>query len=197
MSDDGAVPPQEWTYSYRPSLLGAPYEFRLDERGIDWTVGRKSGHLAWREIDRVRLSFRPASMQPRRFITEIWAAGAPKLTIMSTSWKSMVVQERLDQGYRAFVSELHRRLAQAQTRARFEQGTSPFQYWPGLAVFAGVSLALAALIARLLPAHATSGALFVAAFLALFLWRGGDYFRRNRPRLYRADALPGELLPRP
>ena len=55
MSDDGAVPPQEWTYSYRPSLLGAPYEFRLDEHGLDWTVGRKSGRLAWREIDRVRL----------------------------------------------------------------------------------------------------------------------------------------------
>ena len=107
------------------------------------------------------------------------------------------MQERLDQGYRTFVAELHRRLAQAQTRARFEQGTNPFQYWPGLVVFAGVSLALAVLIARLLPAHATSGALFVAAFLALFLWRGGDYFRRNRPRFYRADSPPAELLPRP
>src|SRR5512135_2924636 len=121
MGDIGAVPRQEWTYSYRPSLLGAPYEFRLDEQGLDWTVGRKSGRLVWRDIDRVRLSYRPASMQPYRFITEIWAAGAPKLTIMSTSWKRMVVQERFDQGYRAFVAELHRRLAQAQTRARFEQ----------------------------------------------------------------------------
>lgn len=197
MSEDGAVPPREWTYAYRPSLLGAPYEYRLDDHGLDWTVGRKSGHVGWREIDHVRLSYRPASMQPHRFVTEIWAAGAPKLTIMSTSWKSMVVQERFDQGYRTFVGELHRRLAQAQARARFEQGTNPFRYWPGLVVFAGVSLALAVLIARLLQAHATSGALFVAAFLALFLWRGGDYFRRNRPRLYRADALPAELLPKP
>ncbi len=145
MNDDSAVPPPENTYSYRPSLLGAPHEFRLGEHGLAWNVGRRSGSVAWRDIDRVRLSFRPASMQSHRFLAEIWAAGAPKLTIMSTSWKSMVVQERLDEGYAAFVTELHRRLAQAQTQARFEQGTSPLQYWPGLVVFGGVSLALALL----------------------------------------------------
>ena len=189
---DSAVPP---AYAYRPSLLGAPYEFRIEEQGLAWIVGRKSGRLAWRDVSRVRLSFRPASMQPYRFVTEIWAEDEPKLTVMSTSWKSMVVQERFDRNYVAFISELHRRLAQAQTHARFDQGTNPLRYWPGLAVFVGVSLALAALIARELQAHANSGALFVAVFLALFLWRGGDYFRRNRPRRYRADALPAELLP--
>ncbi|MGH6682798.1 MAG: hypothetical protein ACRECA_02540 [Pseudolabrys sp.] len=196
MNDDSAVPPPENTYSYRPSLLGAPHEFRLGEHGLAWSVGSRSGNVAWREIERVRLSFRPASMQTQRFLTEIWAAGAPKLTIMSTSWKSMVAQERLDQGYTAFVAELHRRLAQAQTRARFEQGTSPFRYWPGLVVFAATSLALALLTARALQEHALGGALFIAGFLAFFLWRGGDYFRRNRPRLYRAEAPPAELLPK-
>jgi hypothetical protein len=197
MNNDGAVPPQAaQTYSYRPSLLGAPYEFRLSEHGLDWRVGRKSGHIAWRDVCRVRVSFRPASMQSYRFVTEIWAEGAPKLTIMSTSWKSMVAQERLDASYAAFVAELHRRLAQAQSDARFEQGTNPMQYWPGLAVFVGVSIALAALVARGLQAHAFGGALLVAGFLAFFVWRGGDYFRRNRPRLYRADTLPAELLPK-
>jgi len=196
MNDDGADSPPESTYSYRPSLLGAPYEFQLGEHGLDWTVGRKSGRVAWRDVQRVRMSFRPASMQSYRFVTEIWAAGAPKLAIMSTSWKSMVTHERLDQGYAAFVGELHRRLAQAQTQARFEQGTNPVQYWPGLVVFAGVSLALAFLIVRALQAQAIGGALFIAGFLALFLWRGGDFFRRNRPRFYRVDALPRDLLPK-
>jgi len=107
----------------------------------------------------------------------------------------MVVQERLDQPYAVFVAALHRCLAQAQTRARFEQGTSPMQYWPGLAVYVVTSVALAILIARALQQGATAGALFIAAFFALFLWRGGDYFRRNRPRLYRVDALPADLMP--
>ena len=37
--------------------------------------------------------------------------------------------------------------------------------------------------------------LVIAAFLALFLWQGGNFFRRNRPGLYRPDAPPEELLP--
>ena len=196
MSNDGQVPPAEKAYSYRPSLLGAPHEFRLDELGLDWQAGRRSGRVAWREVERLRMSFRPSSMQSYRFVAEIWAAAAPKLTIMSSSWKSMVVQERQDESYAAFVRELHRRLAQAQTRAVFEQGIHPLRYWPGLAVFVAISLALAVLLVRAMQAHALGGSLFVAAFLLLFLWRGGDYFRRNRPRHYRADAPPAELLPK-
>jgi hypothetical protein len=197
MNEDRAVPPQDrLTHAYRPSLLGAPYEFRLSDHGLDWSMGRKSGRLALRNVRRVRMSYRPASMQPHRFVTEVWAEGAPKLEIMSSSWKSMVEQERLDRPYAGFITELHRRLAQAEAPARYEQGTNPALYWPGLTVFAAVSLGLAGLIVRALQAHATGGAAFIGVFLALFLWRGGDFFRRNKPRLYRADALPAELMPK-
>jgi hypothetical protein len=187
---------QALAYAYRPSVLGAAYEFRLSEQGLDWNVGRKSGRVAWRSVRRVRMSFRPASMQPHRFVTEIWAEGAPKLEIMSTSWKSMIEQERLDKDYAAFVTELHRRLVQAAAPARYEQGTNPALYWPGLIVFVAVALGLAALIAHALAVHATGGAAFIAVFLALFLWRGGEFFRRNRPGRYQADALPAELMPK-
>jgi hypothetical protein len=183
-------------YAYRPSVLGASYEFRLSEHGLDWSIGRKSGRLALRSVQRVRMSFRPASMQPHRFVTEVWGEGAPKLEIMSTSWKSMVEQERLDRQYAGFVRELHRRLAQAQAPTRYEQGTTPALYWPGLTVFAAVSLGLAGLIVRALQAHANGGAAFIAVFLALFLWRGGEFFRRNRPRTYGAEAPPVDLMPK-
>jgi hypothetical protein len=189
------APPEVAAYGYRPSLLGAPHEFRLDEGGLAWSVGRKSGRVAWGDVTRVRLSFRPTNIRTQRYVTEIWAAGAPKLMIMSTSWKSMVLQERLDQPYVAFITEIHRRLALAGARVRFDLGTNPIQYWPGLAVYAGVSLALAALIVRALRNQAVGAALFIAAFFGLFLWYGGDYFRRNRPRPYSADALPADLMP--
>jgi hypothetical protein len=196
MNNDSAVPRDEKAYSYRPSLLGAPYEFRWGERGLDWCVGRRAGQVRWGEVERVRMSFRPSSLQPTCFVTEIWAPQTPKLTVMSSSWKSMVVQERLDVSYAAFITDLHRHLARAQTQAVFEQGTHPLRFWPGLVVFAGVSLALAVLIVRALQAQTYGGALFIVAFLALFLWRGGDYFRRNRPRTYRAGAPPPELIPK-
>jgi len=183
-------------YAFRPSLLGAPWEFKLVGDGIDWVNGRKSGRVPFRTLRRVRLSFRPASMQTHRFAAELWADGAPKLEILSGSWKSMVEQERLDKSYAAFIAELHRRIALAAPPARFEQGSHPFLYWPGLIVYVGVSLGLAWLVMRALQADVKAGAAFVSGFLALFLWQGGNYFRRNRPAQYRPDALPAELMPK-
>jgi hypothetical protein len=187
-------------YSYRPSLLGAAWSFRLTAGGMAWEAGRKSGLIPYRAIRGVRLSFKPASMQTQRYLTEIWAEGAPKLEIVSSSWKSMVEQERLDKTYAAFVTELHRRIAQVEGQGsapvRYEQGSPPLLYWPGLAVFAGVALGLAWLTVRALQSDAMAGAAFIAAFMLLFLWQGGNFFRRNRPGRYRPDALPDVLMPK-
>jgi hypothetical protein len=198
MSADEAVPhaPEAFAYAYRPSLLGAAHEFRLRGEVLDWSTGSRSGHVPLRNVRLVRLSFKPASMQPYRFITEIWAEGAPKLQIVSTSWKSMVEQERLDDRYVAFITELHRRIALAGARARFVQGKPALIYWPGVVMFVVVGLLLAALVPRALQAHTIGGAAFIVAFLALFLWQGGNFFRRNRPGSYCPEALPAELLPR-
>ncbi len=183
-------------YTYRPSLLGAPWQFKLVDDCLEWSVGRRSGRMLLRDVNRVRMSFKLGNMQPQCFRTELWAAGAPKLEIASTSWKSMVEQERLDHSYSAFVAELHRRLARAAAPARYEQGTMPFKYWVGFALFAAIMLGLAALLVRGLQANALGGAVFIAAFLALFAWQGGKYFSRNRPGIYRPDAPPPALLPK-
>lgn len=196
MSPVAGTPSDERQYTYRPSLLGAPWSFRLTPTGMAWEAGRRTGHVLYRDIRRVRLSFKPVSMQTQRYQTEIWADGAPKLAIVSSSWKSMVEQERLNKPYVAFVGELHRRLAAAGAPASYQQGNNPFVYWPGLAVFSGMSFGLAFLIMRALQTNAAAGAAFIAAFLGLFLWHGGNFFRRNRPGVYRPDALPEILLPK-
>jgi hypothetical protein len=185
-----------FAYAYRPSLLGAAWEFRLAGDGIDWAAGRKGGHIPFRAVRRLRMSYRPASMQSHRFMTELWADGAPKLEILSSSWKSMVEQERLDGPYTSFVAELHRRIALAAAPARFEKGSNPLLYWPGLVAYVGVSLGLALLMVRALQANAKGGAVFIGGFLAVFLWQGGNFFRRNRPGYYRPEALPADLLPK-
>lgn len=196
MSGERAGAAESTAYAYRPSLLGAAWEFKLVGDGIDWSAGRKAGHIPFRTVRRLRMSYRPASMQSHRFMTELWADGAPKLEILSSSWKSLVEQERLDKPYAAFVAELHRRVALAAPPARFEQGSHPLLYWPGLIAFGGVSLGLALLIVRALQADSKGGAAFVGAFLVLFLWQGGNFFRRNRPGFYRPEALPPELMPK-
>src|SRR5262245_35362129 len=183
------------SYAYRPSAFGPLRTFVLSGDGIDWVAGIQSGHIPYRNIRRLRMSFRPTGMQPQRFVVDLWGEGAPKLQIASSTWKSITEQERLDQSYSVFVKELHARISDAAGPARFLQGSSPLIYWPSLVVFVVVALALAALVVRALRADALSGAALVAAFLALFVWQGGNFIRRNRPREYRADALPKDVMP--
>ena len=189
-ADEGAP-----AYSFKPTVLGASSEFRLGPGGIEWTRGAESGRVPYRSVRCLRMSYKPVSMQSHRFVTDIWSDGAPKLQIISASWRGMVELQRLDGPYRAFISELHRRLAREGTTVRYERGVNGLVYWPGLALYIGVGLLLAALVVRSLQAHTLGATAFVVALLALFLWQGGNFFRRNRPGHYRPDALPVELMP--
>ena len=97
-------------YAYKSSLMGAPFEFRLAPAGLEWRKGMHSGRTPYDGIRRIRLGFRPMTMQNHRFLGEIWTTDGPKLQIASTSWRSLVEHERLDAPYRAFVTELSRRV---------------------------------------------------------------------------------------
>lgn len=182
-------------YEYKPSLMGAAWELRLRPDALEWRTGRHQGRIPYDRITRIRLSFRPVTMQTRRFVTEIWWPGAPRLSIASTSWRSLVEQAAQDHDYGAFVRELNARVAAAGGATSFETGVPPFLYWPGVVVFVGVAAGLAVLTLRALALGAYSGAALVAAFLALFVWQSGGYFKRNRPGRYRPDAPPKELVP--
>ena len=184
------------SYGYRPSVFGAFRVFSLTERGIDWAAGLRSGSIPFDRVRRLRVSYRPNSMQSHRFVTELWADGFPKLQIVSSSWKSMVEQERLDGAYSSFVRELHRRISRVNGSTQFERGTNPMVYWLGILVFAGAGIGLVALIVRALQAGATTSAAIVGAFFVFYLWQAGSFFRRNRPGTYRPDALPADVMPR-
>jgi hypothetical protein len=182
-------------YEYKPSLMGAAWELYLRPDALEWRTGRHQGRIPYDRITRVRLSFRPVTMQTWRFVTEIWWPGAPRLSIASTSWRSLVEQAAQDQDYGAFVRELNVRVAAAGGATSFETGVPPFLYWPGVVVFVGVAAGLAVLTGHALATGAYSGAALVAGFLALFVWQSGGYFKRNRPGRYRPDAPPKELVP--
>jgi hypothetical protein len=195
MSDRDQTSTDEPYYAFRPSLLGDAWEFRLGPQALEWARGSRNGRIPYAEITRVRLSFRPVTMQSHRFITEIWSRNGPKLQITSTSWKSMVEQQRLDADYSAFVTALHRRMAAAGSRAAFVTGYAAPLYWIGLAVFAVTAFALAGLTVRAVQFGAWAGGTFTAVFFAIFLWQVGNFFRRNRPIVYRPEAPPAVLLP--
>jgi hypothetical protein len=186
----------EFSYAYKSSLVGAPLEFQLAPDALEWRKGGIAGRTPYGSVRRIRLSFRPMTMQNYRFVTEVWPESGPKLQIASTSWKSLVEHQRLDAEYRAFVSELSRRVGAAGGNTAFDTGSPAFLYWPGVLVFTGASFALTALAVRALQEQAWGGAAFIAAFFALFLYQAGNFFRRNRPGTYSPDAVPPLLLPK-
>lgn len=185
----------EFCYAFKSSLIGAPLELRLTDDALEWRKGAAAGRAPYRGIRRIRLSFRPMTMQNHRFLVEVWPSDGAKLQIASTSWKSMFEHERLDAPYAAFVTELNRRVGAAGGQTTFDCGSPALLYWPGVVILCAATLGIAALAVRALSVGALAGAAFIAGFLALFLWQAGGFFVRNRPGSYRPGAVPRQLLP--
>jgi hypothetical protein len=191
----GAAASDELTYAYKPSLMGAPFEFRLTESALEWRKGNYADRVPYDRIRRVRLSFRPVTMQTHRFQAEIWPAAGPKLIVASSSWRSMVEQERHDATYGPFLAALHQRIAAHGGRPSLEAGMPVLMFWVALLVFGAACFALAGLTVRALQIGELPGAAIVGGFLALFLWQVGTFLRRNRPATYRLEELPEQVMP--
>jgi hypothetical protein len=183
-------------YAFKPSLVGAMCEFKLKPEALEWQVGRRSGRIGYATIRAVRLSYRPVTMQSHRFITEIWSPGNPKIQIVSASWRSIMEQERFDNAYSAFVTELHRRIAAGgNVHARFTTGLPAMTYWVGIVVFSAVLLATGGLVLQAANTFQWGATAVVAIFFVVFAYQLGTYFYRNRPGRYRPDAIPAGILP--
>ena len=191
----GSGEPDDPSYSYKPSLMGAPWEFWLRPDALEWRVGRHQGRTPYGNITRVRLSYRPITMQTNRFLTELWSTDGPRLTIASSSWRSMVEQGSQIEAYGAFVRELHARMAAGHPDAfpgrhlrAFSTGRdlrpSPVWCWQPRFSWSARCCSENGRRSRSSP-----------AFLALFAWYSGSFFLRNRPRPYRPDAVPLDLVP--
>jgi hypothetical protein len=189
------VNPSVDTYIYKASLIGSAHRFELRDDGLSWHVAGRAGVWPYRDIAAVRLSYRPISMQPRRFRADIVHVSGARISVLSTTWTTVTLMAPQDRDYRAFITELHRRLKQAGSSAELVGGLRPVLYHLAIAVLAVVAVAIGGLLIRALATGEWAGALFLIGFAALFWWQIGGFVRRNRPQRYRFDALPEELLP--
>jgi hypothetical protein len=196
LSETTETPPlSDFSYAYKASLVGSAHQFELLQDGISWQAGRKSGIWRYADVAAVRMSYRPMSMQPRRFRTDIENRRGERIAVASTTWQTVTLMVRQDRDYRAFIVELHRRLAAEGQRVTLIGGIGAIAHGAGLAVVVLVFVAIAGLLVRALATGAYGGALFIAGFAALFGWQIGGFLYRNRPRTYTFDALPKDLLP--
>jgi hypothetical protein len=183
------------TYIYKPSLIGSAYRFELTEDRLAWHAGGKSGLWPCTDITAIRLSYRPISMQPRRFRADITHVSGARISVLSTTWTTVTLMAPQDRDYRAFITQLHRRLKEAGSSAELVGGLKPGLYYAAIAMLAIVAVAIGGLLIRALSTGEWAGALFLIGFAALFWWQIGGFVTRNRPQRYTFDALPQQLLP--
>jgi hypothetical protein len=182
-------------YAYKASLVGAAHRFELTDRGLGWSMAGKSGLWPYAAISGIRLSYRPVSMQARRFRADIDGADLGRIALLSTTWQTSVLMAPQDRDFRAFIVELHRRMAGAGSNAVLTGGLKPWLYIAALVLLALVAAAMAGLLARAIMTGEWAGILFLLGFAALFAWQVGGFVMRNRPQTYTFDRLPAGLLP--
>jgi hypothetical protein len=182
-------------YAYKASLIGAAHRFELTDAGLSWHIGGKSGLWPYAGISEIRLSYRPVSMQSRRFRADIEGADHGRLVLLSTSWQTAALMAPQDHDYRAFITQLHARLNEAGSRAALIGGLRPRIYAAALVLLMLVAIAMIGLLVRAIATGEFAGILFLVGFAALFTWQVGGFVRRNRPRAYTFDHLPAALLP--
>ena len=182
-------------YAYKASLIGGAHQFELTDDGLSFRVAGRSGVWPYAEIAAIRLSYRPVSMQSRRFRADIHRADGARIAVLSTTWQTAALMAPQDKDYRVFTTELHERMAKAGSNARLNGGLGPKTYAAGVALLALVGIGMAGLLIRALAIGEFAGALFLVGFAALFGWRVGGFVKRNRPVTYAFGHIPEALLP--
>jgi hypothetical protein len=183
------------SYAYKASLISSAQQFELTDGGLSWRIGGRSGLWPYAEIASIRLSYRPMSLQARRFRADIQRSGGGRIAIVSTSWQTVTLMTPQDQGYRAFITELHRRMKQAGSTASLTGGIGTVTYAAAVVMLALLAIAMVGLLVRALSTSEFTGALFLVGIAIWFAWTIGGFIKRNRPRRYSFDALPETLLP--
>ena len=182
-------------YAYKASLIGAAHLFELTDEGLSWRIAGRSGVWPYADISAIRLSYRPVSMQSRRFRADIGHSDGARIAILSTSWQSAALMAPQDRDYRVFITALHARMAQAGSQASLAGGLGPRVYAAAIGLLVLVVIAISGLLVRAIATGEFAGALFLVGFAALFAWQVGGFVGRNRPLAYTFDHLPSALLP--
>ena len=182
-------------YAYKASLIGAAHQFELTGDGLSWRIAGKSGVWPYAGISAMRLSYRPVSMQSRRFRADIENADGARITIFSTTWQTAALMAPQDRDYRVFIARLHERMAKAGSKAALIGGLRPRVYAAAIVLLTLLAIAMAGLFVRAIVTSEFAGGLFLVGFAALFAWQIGGFLARNRPKLYSFHHLPEALLP--
>jgi hypothetical protein len=182
-------------YAYKASVAGSPQAFELTGQGMSFQSGFRSGVWRYGDIARIRLTYRPVSMLKHRFRADIRHKDGRTLKIVSATWAGIVAMTPQNDSYRAFIEELHRRVAAEGRGVEYVAGLHSIAFAIAAAVLAVIMIAIAALLARAVASGEFIAVLFLIGFVAWSAWSVGGWMTRNKPQQYEPQSLPEQLLP--
>jgi hypothetical protein len=190
IADDAPV------YAFKPRMLAAEHVFRLGPDSLEWNVGGRTGRIAYPMIARIRVGFRFTNFMGHRYTAEIFPRSGGRMDISSVSSRGMLDNANQGVAYRAFIAELHRRVASARGECRFEAGMAVWRFWPSVTITLAMAAALVYVLVRGILGDQIVTSLIVLAAGSLFVWQMGKMVLANKPRSYRPETIPEDLLPK-
>ncbi|WP_230530807.1 hypothetical protein [Microvirga roseola] len=184
------------TYTHSPRPVGGPISFALKGDRLTVDSGRKVQEVALGAVETVRMTYEPGRLSQKAFRTKVTLKDGKSFTFTSLNWKSLVEAQEMTGEYRAFAQALCDAIARANPEARFVAG-KPWWLWASTTALAFASLlVMAVLIGRALQMGSTGVALMGALFALVGIWQIEPMVRLNKPRPFRPDLPPAELMPR-
>lgn len=135
------------TYRQRRTAFNRPRSYRLTGDALVWSEeGKGEDRLFYKDIREVRIAYRPDRVQTNRYITTLKTRTGWKLLISNSSYTGFATFQDHSPEYRAFILELHRRLAASGLPIVFAKGSTRAGYLGNLLlvlfIFAGLAFVL-------------------------------------------------------
>jgi hypothetical protein len=189
------APPLVYEHRAKPYAQEARFEMKPDVLAV--TQGSRSGDFAYSDIELIRLLYKPRNTTNEGYQTKLYRKDRRTVGLTNLTWKSLVDLDRKDQDYAVFVRALIGRIAAANPGVVLEAG---MPRWLHTVTALAGGIAMLALIFVGVQALRQGGwpmALMTVAIGAYFAWWTARYLGRNRPRRFRPEAIPDDVMPPP
>ncbi|MCB1478532.1 MAG: hypothetical protein R3D43_02185 [Tepidamorphaceae bacterium] len=184
------------SYSHRFHVYAQQRIYRLTDDALIWEdEDGGSGRLAYADITRVHLAYRPSRAQPDRFLATIASRSGERVRISNTSYRGFndfIVQ---DAEYSSFLKALHARLSEGGYEVSFRKGSGFIGFSLNLVLTIVITGGLAALAVYMLWGGyygLAAAKLLIVAWYMPVLFR---FMKRSVPVRYTPDAIPDDGLP--
>jgi hypothetical protein len=184
------------TYTHSPRPVGGPISFVIKGDRLIVDAGRKVHEVQLGAVETVRMTYEPGRIGHKAFRTKVTLKDGKNFTFSSLNWRSLIEAQEMTSEYKAFAQNLCDAIVRANPQARLIAG-KPWWLWFSTTVVAILSLfVMAYLIWQALQMGSTAVALMGALLAVVGVWQIEPMVRLNKPRFFRSDALPDDLMPK-